>query len=56
MRRLDPAADALPEGAFAVVMATGIVSLACRSVLPVASQVLLWLGAGVLVAIGGLIG
>lgn len=56
MRRLDRAAAALPEGAFAVVMGTGIVSLACRSVLPVASEVLLWLGAGVLVAIGGLIG
>ena len=36
-------------------MATGVVSLACRSVLTVVSLVLLWLGAGVFVAIGGLI-
>ncbi len=48
-------AGPLPEGAFAVVMATGIVSLASRGALPVVSGALLCVGLAALIAIGGLL-
>lgn len=56
MRRLDGAAAALPEGAFTIVMATGIVALACRDVLPALADALLCIAAAGLVVIGILIG
>jgi tellurite resistance protein TehA-like permease len=56
VRRLGRALNALPEGAFTPVMATGIVALACTEVAPTASDALLWLAAIVLVAVAALIG
>ena len=48
------AARALPEGAFAAVMATAIVSLASDDELPVLSDVLLGIATGALVALAAL--
>lgn len=53
MRWLARAAGALPEGVFAVVMATGIVSRATHADAPVISTALLWLATAVLVVLGG---
>jgi tellurite resistance protein TehA-like permease len=49
------AASAVPEGAFAAVMATGIVSLATEDELPVISDVLLGLATAGLVVLAGLV-
>lgn len=49
------AADALPEGAFAVVMATGIVSLATDDELPLLSDVLLAIAVAALVVLSALV-
>jgi tellurite resistance protein TehA-like permease len=48
------AADALPEGAFAAVMATGIVSLACDDELPVVSDALVGVATAALVVLAAL--
>jgi tellurite resistance protein TehA-like permease len=48
------AAAALPEGAFAAVMATGIVSLASKDELPLISDVLLGVATAMLVVLAGL--
>jgi tellurite resistance protein TehA-like permease len=49
------AADALPEGAFAVVMATGIVSLATDDELPLLSDALLAIAVAALVVLSALV-
>jgi tellurite resistance protein TehA-like permease len=48
------AASALPEGTFAAVMATGIVSLASKDELPLISDALLGLATALLVVLAGL--
>jgi len=52
MRWLARAAAALPEGVFAVVMATGIVSRASHADAPVVSTALLWLATAALIVLG----
>lgn len=52
MRWLARAAGALPEGVFAVVMATGIVSRASHPDAPVISTALLWLATAALIVLG----
>jgi tellurite resistance protein TehA-like permease len=48
------AANALPEGAFAAVMATGIVSLASKDELPLVSDALLGIATALLLVLAGL--
>ena len=51
MNRLARAAGVAPEGAFAAVMATGIVSRASHADAPAISTVLLWLASGGLIVV-----